>query len=137
MAALSGITAVRPTANTKFILCMYGATIAAGESVYRDATDSDKAKLADSNVSAAAASVRGIAMTPGVSGGYGQVATEGSIILVGTTMAVGSTYYVGQTAGSLVPDSDLATNDWVSRVGTAASATQLDLSIKATGIQHA
>lgn len=136
MAALGSITAVRPTSNTIVSLVQYGATISAGQSVYLDAADS-KYKLADSNASSATAAIKGVAVTPGVDGGYGYVATGGSIILVGTTMAVGETYYVGATAGTIVPDGDLTTNDYVSRIGTGASATQLDLSVKATGIVHA
>ena len=136
MTALASITAVRPTSNTVSALVMYGATISAGQSVYLDAADS-KYKLADANSTAAIAVIKGIAMTPGVDAGYGYVATAGSIILVGTTAAIGTTYYVGQTAGSIVPDSDLTTSDYVSRIGTAASATQIDLAIKATAIVHA
>jgi hypothetical protein len=136
MAALSGITAVRPTANTQFSKVAYGATISAGQPLYLDSTDSEY-KLADANLSAAGAAVKGIAMTPGVDGGYGIIATSGSIILVGTTMAVGETYYAGATAGEINPDADVTTGWYVSRLGTAASATQLDLSIKATGITHA
>jgi hypothetical protein len=136
MAALSGITAVRPTANTQFSKVVYGATISAGQPLYLDSTDSEY-KLADANLSAAGASVKGIAMTPGVDGGYGIIATSGSIILVGTTMAIGETYYAGATAGEINPDADVTSGWYVSRIGTAASATQLDLSIKATGITHA
>jgi hypothetical protein len=136
MPALGSITAVRPTSNTVISLVQYGATIAAGQSVYLDASDS-KYKLADSNASAATAAVKGVAVTPGIDGGYGYVATGGNIILVGTTMAVGETYHVGATAGTIVPDADLTTGDYVSRIGTGASATQLDLSIKATGVVHA
>lgn len=137
MAALSSITAVRPTESTTVSgPVLYGATISAGQTVYLDSSD-NKYKLADANLSAAAATIRGVAITPGVDGGYGYVAINGNIILVGTTMAVGETYYVGQTAGSIVPDADLTTNDYVSRVGTASSTTQIALSISATGIQHA
>jgi hypothetical protein len=136
MAALSGITAVRPTSSTVSSLVIYGATISAGQAVYLDAADS-KYKLCDNNLSAAAAAIKGVAMTPGVDTGYGYVATGGSIILVGTTMAVGETYYAGATAGEIVPDADLATGNYISRIGTGASTTQLDLTIKATGIAHA
>jgi len=136
MAALTGITAVRPTADTKSTRYKYGATIAAGQPVYLDATD-NKVKLSDNNLSSAAATVKGVSMTPGVADGYGYVATAGSVILVGTTMLVGETYYVGATAGEVVPDADLATNNRISRLGTAATATQLDLSIEATDILHA
>ncbi len=136
MAALSSITAVRPTANTKMTgPVAFGDTISAGQPVYLDSTDSEY-KLADANASSTTATTKGIAVTPGVDGGYGYVATGGSIILVGTTMAVGETYYVGATAGAINPDADLTTGWYVSRLGTAASTTQLDLDIKATGITH-
>jgi hypothetical protein len=135
MAALSGITAVRPTANTQITKVTYGETVAVGQPVYLDTTDSEY-KLCDSNLSAAAATIRGIAVTPGVDGGYGYIATAGNIILVGTTMAVGETYYVGATAGQINPDADVTTGWYVSSIGTAASTTQLDLNIKATGTVH-
>lgn len=136
MAALASITAVRPTANTVTRNVTYGATIAAGQPVYLDPADNEH-KLADNNASATTAKVSGIAMTPGIDGGQGLIAINGDIILVGTTMAVGETYYAGATAGEIVPDADLATGNIVTRLGTAATATQLNLSIEATGITHA
>ena len=136
MAAISGITAVRPTATT--ILAsrapvVYGATASAGQSAYLDSTDG-KYKLADSNATAATAAAVGVFVTPGVDAGYGYVATGGSIILVGTTLEVGITYCVGATAGSVVPIGDLTTGDRTTILGTAATTTQIDLAIKATGI---
>lgn len=136
MAALTGITAVRPTANTATKIVLYGATISPGHPLYLDSADSE-GKLADANASAATANAKFIAMTPGVDTGYGVVATSGSIILVGTTMVVGETYYVGPTAGEIIPGSDLTTGHYVTRLGTAATTTQLDLAIKNTGIVRA
>lgn len=136
MAALSSITAVRPTSNTKLAEgkpITYGGTVAVASPVYKDSTDS-KYKLGDNNASALTADVKGIAITPGVADGSGYVAIDGSIILVGTTMVVGTTYYLGATAGEIVPEADLATGNRVTRLGTAATTTQLDLSIKSTGI---
>lgn len=135
---LSSITAVRPTSNTTAPRRVrYGATISAGQPVYEDATDSSDAKLADANASTATAAAVGIAITPGVDGGYGYIATGGSIILVGTTMTVGQSYYVGPTAGQIIDASELTTGDIVTLLGVAASATQLDLNIKATGVTRA
>ena len=136
MAALGSITAVRSTSNTVTRNVIYGATVAAGQPLYLDISDGEW-KLADANASVTTADAKGIAITPGVDAGYGLVAVNGSIILVGTTMAVGETYYVGGTAGTIVPDADLTTSDWVTRLGTAATATQIDLSIEATAIVHA
>jgi hypothetical protein len=136
MAALSGITAVRTTSTTILRNVAYGATVAAGNPLYLDTTDS-KYKLADSDLSAAAAAAKGVAITPGVNAGNGLLAIGGAIILVGTTMVVGKTYYVGPTAGEIIPAEDLATGHNVTRLGTAATTTQLNLSIEATGITHA
>lgn len=131
-------TAIRPaSASTVIDIVTAGATVAFGEVVYLDTSDSNKAKVADNNASAATAVVKGLALTSGVSSGGLVVATRGSVVLVGATMTVGATYYLGATAGTIVPEGDLATNNYVSRLGTASSATQLDLDIANTGILHA
>lgn len=136
MAALTGITAVRPTASTQLSPpVLYGGTLSAGVPVYLDTADNEH-KAADANASATTAKVVGITITPGVDGGHGYIAKSGSIILVGTTMAVGETYYAGPTAGEIIPDGDLTTGDIVTRLGTASTTTQLDLDIRATGITH-
>ena len=132
MADLSGITAVRPTANTQTRIVQYGGTVSVGQPV---AISSVKYVAADANASAALAAAVAIAMTPGVTDGYGVVAVGGSIILVGTTMTVGETYLVSDTAGGIMPNADRSTGDYVTRLGTASTATQLDLAIQATGIQ--
>ena len=131
MADLTSITAVRPTANTTFTRVQYGATIAAGQPIVKSGTTY---VLADANASAALAAAEGIAITPGVTSGYGLMATGGAIILVGTTMVVGTTYIASDTAGGIMPDADRSTGDYVTRLGTASTATQLDLSIVATGV---
>ena len=136
MAALTGITAVRPTVTTRSSQALLGATISVGQTLYTDSADA-KRKLCDANSTAAIGALTGLAMTPGIDAGYGLVATSGSVILVGTTMAVGTTYFVGQTAGSIVPHGDLTTGDYVSRLGTATTTTEMLLSIEATGIVHA
>jgi hypothetical protein len=132
MADLTGITAVRPTENTNYRTVKYGATIAAGQPIVKSGT---KYVPADANASAALAAAEGIAVTPGVDDGHGIMAFGGPIILVGTTMAVGETYLVAPTAGSIMPNADKTTGDYVTRLGTAATATQLNLAISATGIQ--
>ena len=132
MADLSSITAVRPTAFTVVRNVQYGATIAAGQPVVKSGT---KYVLADADASAALAAAEGIAISPGVDNGYGLIATGGSIVLVGTTMAVGESYLVAPTPGGIMPNADKATGDYVTKLGTASTTTQLDLAINATGIQ--
>lgn len=136
MAAIGSITAVRTSSDTVVRSVVYGATIAAGQVVYLDSTD-NKHKLCDTDLSLAASMLVGVAITPGVDGGYGLIATSGEITLVGTTMAVGETYYAGPTAGSIFPDADIISGNYVSRLGTASAATTIKLSILATGVLHA
>ena len=132
MADLTSITAVRPTENTQLRIVQYGATIVPGQPILKSST---KYVLADANASSTLAAAEGIAMTPGVDNGYGIMATGGSIILVGTTMTVGETYLVSDTAGGIMPNTDRSTTDYVTRLGTASTTTQLNLAIQATGIQ--
>lgn len=132
MADLSGITAVRPTSSTQTKIVQYGGTVSVGQPVSLSST---KYVASDANASATLAAATGIAITPGVTDGYGIVAVGGSVILVGTTMTVGETYLVSRTAGGIMPNADKATGDYVTRLGTAATTTQLNLSIQATGIQ--
>jgi hypothetical protein len=132
MANLSGITAVRPTETTQTRIVKYGATVAVGQPL---ALSAGKYILADANLSAAGAAAVGIALTPGVNDGFGVMAFSGPVILVGTTMVVGETYLVSPTAGAIMPNADRLTGDFITRLGTASTTTQLDLSIQATGIQ--
>jgi len=132
MADLSSITAVRPTATTQTRIVQYGATITAGQAIVKSGT---KYVLADANASAVLSAAEGIAMTPGVDNGYGIMAYAGPVILVGTTMTVGETYLVSDTPGGIMPNADRSTGDFVTRLGTASTAAQLDLAVQSTGIQ--
>ena len=133
MAALSAPTDIRPDANTNAGLpVQYGATVVFGTVVYLDATD-NKHKVAKNNGTATESKAVGIVVTPGVDTGFGYIAsTPGSIItLTGVSMTVGDTYFLG-TSGAIVPQGDVTTGRYVTRLGTAYSATQLLLSIEAT-----
>lgn len=132
MADLTGITAVRPTANTTLRTVQYGATIAIGQAIVRSGS---KYVLADANASATLAAAEGIAMTPGVDNGFGVIAEAGSVLLIGTTMTVGETFLVSPTPGGIMPNPDRASGAFVTILGTAATATQLNLAVQATGIQ--
>ena len=135
MASVSKPSAIRPAASTTGtpLLVTYGATVSVGDPLYLDAADS-KYKLAACNSTSAIATVKGVALTPGVDAGYGYIMRTGSIIMVGSTLTVGKKYCVGTTAGTLIPDSDLVSTNYRSEVGTAATSTQLDLDINATNI---
>lgn len=134
MPALTGITAVRPTATTRSQRVTYGATVAPGQLVYLDATDGEF-KLS-TGLTLLATDVRGIVITPGVDGGRGYIAVGGSVLLIGTTMVVAETYFAGAAAaGTIVPRGDLVTTNWVTRLGHAKTATELEIDIRALGLQ--
>jgi len=113
----------------------YGATITQGQVLYKDATDSNHYKLADADLSAAASTVAGIALTPGDDGDKGYVATAGPID-VGGTLTVGVVYALSDTdsGGFIAPVADLATGDYVSILGVASAADQLELKIDNSGV---
>lgn len=132
MAAIT-FTAVRTTSNTQIKNVYYGATISAGQPLYYDSATT-KYKIGDNNASATTAAAKGIALTPGVDAGYGVMATAGSLVFVGATMTQGKAYYVGATAGEIVPEADLASGNYNTRLGVAASATELKLDIRVSGV---
>lgn len=134
MADLTGITAVKPTANTITELVILGETRLVGEQVYKDAADSKhKGGISSGQLTAQA---RGILLTEGGDSDNAIMATAGRIVLVGATMTPGRPYIVSNNAGQISDETaDANASKWVTRLGTAFSATELDLDIQITGIQ--
>lgn len=89
-----------------------GATITAGQPLYADASDSNKLKPADANVSAATAAVVGIALNGGAAGQPINYVVSDPNFISGGAMAVGTVYAVSATAGSMNPVADQATGDF-------------------------
>lgn len=115
---------------------LFGATITAGMVLYLDDTISPaKWKIADANVSALVAGSSGlaIALCGGADGQYGFIQKQGKIT-IGATVAVGVTYVLSNTVGLIALDSDI-TATYKSIVGVATSTTQIDLILKASGVQ--
>lgn len=125
-------TNVIPASGYSYQDGIAGATIAAGETVYLDSA-TDTFKLADSNGTAAASAVRGIALHSVVSGQPIRVVTGGTVA-IGAVMTAGVSYYQSATAGKLCPYADLTTNDRVVHVGYAATTGNLVLRIFETGV---
>lgn len=111
-----------------------GATITAGMPVYLDASDSDKAKIADANDTSAKAVVAGIALHGATSGQPLRIVTGGTYT-VGATVTVGTIYVLSDEAGLICPASDLAQNHYVSVLGVATSSTVMNLILKNSGVQ--
>jgi len=118
---------------------VFGATIARGIAVYRDAAASEKLKAGDANT-AATADVVGITLTGGVLDGICMIVTKGVMEFGATTpaMVAGEMYYLSPTGGGLLcPWADVLTNDVVVEMGRALTATTFDVDINNTGVTKA
>jgi hypothetical protein len=100
-----------------------GATVTAGQPVYRDGSDSGKLKPADANASAAASAAIGIAMHGALSGQNLRVCVGGEINM-GAILTAGIIYVVGATAGEINPAGDL-TSGWYTNILGWARTTSI------------
>lgn len=127
---------VQPGTNPAYEDGTAGASITAGQALYRDASDSNKWKLADANASATIAACRGLA-THGASSGQPIRVQTGGGINPGATVAVGELYVVSSTAGAICPASDLTTGWYTCIIGIGTTTSNIDLYIKPGGVAHA
>jgi hypothetical protein len=110
-----------------------GASITAGQVVYKDASDGAKFKLADNDsATAAVRSPYGIALHAAASGQPLTVLKSGPIT-IGATVAVGDVVCLSSTAGGLCPSADIAAGDYNSIIGIATSTTVVDVNIQESG----
>lgn len=119
-------------AGSKRRVGVAGATIAAGDAVYLDATD-DKYKLADCDAAAALRSPNGFALNSASDGQPLVVHGEGPLTL-GAVLTPGSTYYLSATPGKIAPIGDLTTGDYPTIMGIATSDSVLDVKIHQSGV---
>jgi len=118
--------------STRKIDAQFGEAVVENDVVYRDGA-TGKYKKGDTDLSLAAAHSIGIVLVGGALDAWGIVATDGLVILAGVTMDIGDAYYLSGTPGKIMPQDDLASGDFVSYLGQAVTATNLDLSIKNYG----
>lgn len=110
-----------------------GATITAGQVVYRESA-TGKFKLADNNSATAEARVPyGIALNGAASGQPIAVQRSGSIT-IGATLTAGVQYYLSATAGGIAPVADLTTGMYPSTVGLATSTSVMKLNFTYSGV---
>lgn len=110
-----------------------GATVEAGEVVYRAAA-TKKMGLADCD--SATAEVRepyGIAVNGASDNQPIAILTDGDVI-IGATLTPGVAYYLSATAGKICPVADLGSGDYPSLIGIAKSATVLSVKLNASGV---
>ena len=140
MADLTISGTVTPSSSALTETMTAGAAISAGEVVYKDSSDSDKAKLAQADGTEAEATVYGIAANSAASGQPVEVVRKDSALAIGATVAVGDFYVVSATAGGIAPNADLVTDDYFSVIGwtvsTSAIAVNFTYATSNTGAQH-
>lgn len=109
-----------------------GATITAGQVVYKDAAD-NRFKLADNDsATAAVRSPYGIALNGAASGQPLAVLVSGPIT-IGATTVVGTVYCLSSTAGAICPVDDIAAGDYNTIVGIGTSVTVIDVKFHEAG----
>lgn len=120
------------TSTTTILEGTAGATITAGQPLYKDSADSYKLKLADADVLASSVCV-GLSLHGASSGQPLKYATRGDVTF-NSAFTVGQVYVASVNAGGIAPYSDLASGDYVSILGVATTATNLKLGILSSSI---
>ena len=110
-----------------------GEAITQGQSVYLKASD-NKWWKADSNALETAGSGGvGVALTKaGAADDKFLVQTKGSMNL-GATLVPGMAYFVSNTAGGIIPAGDLSSTEYTTYLGSATSASLINLQPHASG----
>lgn len=119
-------------AGSKTLIGKLAETVTQGQVAYRDPATKKFGK-ADSDGVAALRSAVGIFLTAGSLNQPAVVHTEGPIT-IGAALVVGERYFAGETAGGLIPSADLSAGEYVSYIGTAISASVLDVMIHNSGV---
>lgn len=105
-----------------------GATITAGQLLYKDTDDANKLKLADANGTAMQRTLEGIALHGAFAGQPITYIVRDPDFKCGGTVVVGETYMLASdTPGGLAPEDDAVAGDYVTVVGVGKSVTNLNI----------
>lgn len=110
-----------------------GATITAGQPVYLDSA-TGKYKLADNNLSAAAANAIGIALNGCSDGQPIQVVYDDDDFTPGATLTLGTIYVLSATAGGIAPSADLASGNYMAILFVPKSTSKAVLKLLKSGV---
>jgi hypothetical protein len=134
-------TAVK-AANSDTVIAhgIAGATITAGDVVYADASDNYEIKPAIATNAAQADSVVGIALNDASADQPVAYATAGDVTFNSGAFVVGAVYVLsGENDGGIAPTADLdssSNTNYATILGVSTSATNLRLSLKASGVKN-
>lgn len=109
---------VVPSAAARKSSATAGATVAAGQLIYIDASDSNKAKLADTDsATAAVRTVAGIAVNSAASGQTLEYVYYDPALAIGSGRTANMVLIASATAGGIAPVADLTTGWYLNVIG--------------------
>ena len=111
-----------------------GAAGTAGMPVYKDSADSNNLNPADSSTAAKAAAV-GLLLNSAPGADQPVTYLMDGVLDPGFTATEGVPYWVSENSGKICPFADLATDEFVTYLGTGNSDGNINLNIHATGSQ--
>ena len=123
---------VKPGANADTEDVTYGATITAGDLVYKDAGDLNRCKLADGNAGAAQADIAGVALNSGGADQPGRIQRSGDYTS-GATHGVGRVFVGSTNPGKIAEVADLAAGNFTKVWAVSKSATVLTIVNRGAG----
>jgi len=111
-----------------------GATITAGQVLYKEAA-TKKMKLSDNdNATAEIRGIAGIALHAALADQPIVFAKPGAVVDFGAVFTAGVEYYVSGTAGGICPRADVTTGDDPIRIGMAKTTAYLELDFSDPGV---
>lgn len=129
-------TDVDVVTSTSGSFVQFGETITPGQSVYRSTAD-NKFYKADCTASATAR-IAGIAISYASANTYGYIFSQtGGKLNLGVTLSKGEIYVVSDTAGGIMPITDLTTGQYFSQIGIAETTSNLQMRMWDSQITHA
>jgi len=137
MVALS-VTAsqVQPSTTASIKSGIAAEAITAGQTVY--VLTAGTIGLCDCDGTAPANTCAGIAVNDAAARQKVSYQTNGTITIgAGASIAAGDIFYAGPTAGSIVPEADVASGDNVIYLGVGNSSNGIVLNIHNSGVAHA
>lgn len=127
-------TSVVKGTGAKVLRGVFGETVTAGQSVYRDPT-TKKFMKADNDAASASGlddTDVGIALNGGAVNQPAEVQYDGEIT-PGATLTVGEIYCVSSTAGGICPAADLGSGDYTVILGTARTTAIMVMGVVKNG----
>lgn len=112
-----------------------GATITAGQVVYRDSTTGKYLKADNNGASAEIRTPRGIALN-GASDNQPLAIARSGNLTIGATLTAGVAYYLSDTAGGICPLADVGAGEYVVLLGLASSTSVLAVNVQYTGVSN-